>query len=246
MAVFARPQARNSPVESTPHCLAARRATRTSGRVSLWYASGGLTRRSAPIAPACRAPCYGTTRVRYAPASTLRQPAFLRELLQVRFQGQRRRGAQLRRGVGPGAVEELVRPSQAVRQGGQQALLAVQAVRDVLVELGSRVPDVGAVPGADDLEVELAQAPQGSEVRGHRALARRYEDAARSEHGVTREADPPLHQADVVRRVPGRGERVKRAHLVPLARADDRRAGELGQRLGALRVVGMAVGEHDA
>src|SRR5918999_462580 len=172
----------------------------------------------------------------------LRQPPLLSQLLQVRGQRQRREVPQLRRGVRPGGVEQLVARPEARLERLQQPPFARQPVRDVLVELGRGVPHVRSVPGAEHVEVEAAQAPQRVEVRRQRALARRDEHASAPEHGVAREAGPPRHQADAVGRVARGRERSERPDRLAVARQRDRRA-ELSRALG---VVGMGVGEDDA
>ena len=82
----------------------------------------------------------------------LARPApFGAQLLEVRGQRQRGGGPDGRRGVVPHAVEQLVLVAHAVGQRGEQAPLAVQAVLEVAVELGQRLPHRWAVAGADDL-----------------------------------------------------------------------------------------------
>ena len=133
------------------------------------------------------------------------------------------------------------------RSASHQQPLALEAVGDVLVELGGGIPDVGPVAGAEHVEVELAQPAQGVEVGRQRALAGRDEHRALAEHRVAGEADPAEQQADVVGRVAGRGDRAERAHLLALGRKHHRHiAGARRERLGALGVVGVRMGEHDA
>ena len=98
-------------------------------------------------------------------------------------------GPQVRRHVRPGAVEQLVLAAGAGGEGLEQQPLALEAVRDVLVELRRGVPDVGPVARAEHLEVERAQRAQRVEVGGQRALAGRMKTLPSPEHGVAREAD---------------------------------------------------------
>ena len=88
----------------------------------------------------------------------LGEPALFRELFQMRLERQCRRRAELRRGVGPGGVEELVAGAQAGVERLHEAALAVEAVGDVLVELCCWVADVGPVAWAEHLQVVLAPA----------------------------------------------------------------------------------------
>src|SRR5919107_1067148 len=108
------------------------------------------------------------------------EAALLVELVEVR--GQRDGGGRAQRGrrVGPHAVQQLVRAAQAVGQRALEPALAVEAVGDVLVELGVRVEDERPVTGAQDLEAAAPQAPQRGEVAAQRAGVGRDEDAARA------------------------------------------------------------------
>src|SRR3954454_19936911 len=66
----------------------------------------------------------------------VRQAGLLGELVEGGRQRDRRRAAQRGRRVGPDAVEQLVARPQAVGERALELALAVQAVREVLVELG--------------------------------------------------------------------------------------------------------------
>ena len=158
----------------------------------------------------------------------------------MRGERERRRRPQLGRGVGPGGVEQLVAVTQAGGERGHQTPLAVQAMLDVLGQLRLWVPDVGAVSGADDIELERAQAAQRAEVRRQRPLAGSDEDAARAEHRVAREAGSSGHQADAVGRVSRGTERLEWPHLLTVARKRHRRA----QFVRALGMVGVRVCQH--
>ena len=98
------------------------------------------------------------------------------------------------------------------------------------------------MPGAQHLQVERQQPPQRAQIGGQRALAGGDEDAPRPEHRVPGEADAPGEEANAVGRVARRGQRRERADLLALTRQDDRDT----ERVSALRVVQVGVGEHDA
>ena len=101
-----------------------------------------------------------------------------------------------------------------------------------------RVPHVGAVAGAEDLDVEPAQRSQRVEVGRQRALGGIDEHAALAHHRVSAEAEPPQQQADVVGGVAGSRQRAEGPDRLPARRQRDRDAsGPLGKRRRALGVV---------
>src|SRR5215218_10801810 len=119
------------------------------------------------------------------------EPPLLRELVEVRAQGQLGCGTQEGGDVRPGGIEQVVMGSEARLERGEQPPLAVEAVLYVFVELRPRVPDIGPVAWAEHFEVELPQSTERVEVRGQRALMRGDEHAPLPQHRVAREADAP-------------------------------------------------------
>ncbi len=133
-----------------------------------------------------------------------------------------RRGRTQGRGrVGPRAVEQLVDRARAGGERVEQRALALEAVRDVLGELGGRVVDERAVAGADQHRPALAQALEPGEVAGERARVRRDEDAAGAEDGVAGEGHRARAGREQVREVVGRVARRRDR----LERADARAVG---------------------
>src|SRR3954447_12967636 len=72
-----------------------------------------------------------------------RQPALRTKLLQARGQGQRRRGSERGRDLRPRGGEHLVLGALRESQAPHEPALAVEPVRDVLVELRRWVPYLG-------------------------------------------------------------------------------------------------------
>ena len=99
------------------------------------------------------------------------RPALALQLLEVRLERQRGRRAQRGGRVVPDVVEQLVARAQPARERVEQAALTVEAMSDVLVELGVRVPHDRPVAGAERVEVERAQLPQ--RLAGRRPARRR-------------------------------------------------------------------------
>ena len=119
------------------------------------------------------------------------------------------------RRVVPGRVEHLVDVRAPAVERLEQPPLAVEAVRDVLVELRRRVLDHRAVAGAQQLEVAA---------RAARASASRYspscaddEHRALAEHGVAGERDRAGDERDVVGRVARASRRLQRPEPVAVA-----------------------------
>ena len=139
----------------------------------------GRARRPAPQPP--------SSRLTAGPARPLRA-----QLLQVRPQRQRGEGRSSRR-VRPRGVEQLVLAAPALERGHEPPL-AVEPVRDVLVELRRTVPDRRPVAGAQHREVERAQPPQAVEVGASRPI-RGDEHAALAEHRVAGEGARPATNA---------------------------------------------------
>src|SRR3954471_7664108 len=77
------------------------------------------------------------------------QAALLGELVEVGRQRDRRRAAQGGGRVGPGPVEQLVGRAQAVGERALELAFAVEAVGEVLVELGVGVEHERAVARAE-------------------------------------------------------------------------------------------------
>ena len=119
------------------------------------------------------------------------------------------------------------------------------------VELRRRVPDRRPVAGAQDRQVERAQALERGQVLAEPAGD---EHAALAEHGVAGEAGAAGDEREVVVGVAGDRDRPQRPELVAVGerhvgrvpRGRDRdRAQPLAQRLDALAVVGVVVRERD-
>jgi hypothetical protein len=113
----------------------------------------------------------------------------------------------------------------------------------------------GAVAGAQQLEVQRAQAGERGEVPAQGAGVGGDEDAALGEHRVAREADRARHEREVVGGVPGGRDDAQRPERVAVAQPEvgarpagggDRRSARAlthrGRRVG---VVGVVVGERD-
>ena len=180
-----------------------------------------------------------------------RQPPLGAQLLQVR--GQRPRGRQpqpLRHPV-PGAPPSS---SSSVRapacQRRDDPALALQPVRDVLVELRRRVLDDRPVPRVEPLQPERPQPPQPVEVVAQRPAPGRDEHAALAQHGVAGE------RAAARRRTRG-GRRRDPARAAPRTARTSRRRASAGiaptggspssdaQRREPLGVVGVVVRHGD-
>ena len=140
------------------------------------------------------------------------------------------------------------------RERGDQAVLAVEAVRDVLLELRVRVPHRRAVAGAQDIEVIAhAQALERAQVARHRAGFGADEHAARAEHRVAGEARAGAHEREVVGGVPRRRDSLERPeadalgerHVRLAAARRQRRRMALAQRRDRLGVVVVVVRERD-
>src|SRR5204863_6912243 len=114
------------------------------------------------------------------------------ELHQVRLEREARGLAQQRMdaevGVGPGAVEHLVERPRSGLDRLEDAPLSIQAVLEVLVDAGVRIPDERTVTGTDHLQVELPETAKRVQVERHRAPARADEHAPRAEDRVAGEA----------------------------------------------------------
>jgi AMP-polyphosphate phosphotransferase len=184
------------------------------------------------------------------PVHVGRQAALVAQLLEVRVERDARCAPQIRRDVPgnvvPGSVEQVVAIAQPHLERGKQLALALEAVLDVLVELVVRVVDDWAVPRAQGLEIELAQALQRLQVAPEPAAPGDDEAAAGACHGVAGERHLAVEQRHVVRGMAGGGERGERADAVAVVRADNLDpSGLLGERGRALVVVGMRVRDHD-
>ncbi len=140
-------------------------------------------------------------------------------------------------------------------QRQDQAVFAVDPMRDVLLELLARVPHDLAVARQQHVEVlAQPQARQRQQVAGHRAGMRRDQHAAVSEHGVAGEARALGDQRVVVGRVPGRVNGLERPeadalgelHVSASASGRKRRRMYFEQRLDRRRVIGVIVRQHDA
>ena len=92
-------------------------------------------------------------------------PALGAQLVQVRLERPPRRELQPVGHAVPGGVDQRVLAADARVERGHDPALALEPVRDVLVELGAGVGDLGAVPGVEPLQPEPAQPPQAVEVR---------------------------------------------------------------------------------
>jgi hypothetical protein len=100
------------------------------------------------------------------------------------------------------------------------------------------------VARAQDLQRQRAQPPQSIEVLAQPAGD---EHAALAEHGVAGERRRSGHEDQVVVGVAGHGQHVERPGGLAVRQAGGRRRAEpVGQRAGALGVVGVVVREHDA
>ena len=117
--------------------------------------------------------------------------------------------------VVPDVVEQLVLGTQSAGERVDEPALALEPVRDVLVELGGGIGHGRAVPRAQDIERERAQPAQRGQIAGQRARAGRHEDAAGPQHRIAGEAHRPRHEREVVGRVPGRRDRRERPEASP-------------------------------
>src|SRR5215210_4124040 len=179
-------------------------------------------------------------------ASAGRQPPLLAQLLEVGLEGEPGRRPQLLRHLRPRRVEYLLATARAGGERVEQAALALEPMLEQLLDALARPPHERAVPRAQCLEVELEQAPQRGQVGGQRTLARRDEHAPLPEHSVAREEHATVEQGDMLGRVPRRRDRREGADALSVARACYRHVPRApGELLGAVRVIGMVVGEDN-
>src|SRR3954453_22194273 len=89
--------------------------------------------------------------------------------------------------VVPGRGEQILLAPCSRLERRHDPPLALEAVCDVLVELGVRIFDLRAVAGMDPLEPHGTEAPQPVEVAAQRSAAWRDEHAALAEDRIARE-----------------------------------------------------------
>src|SRR5688572_23061585 len=95
-----------------------------------------------------------------------RQPALVTQLLEVGLEREARGEAQLLRDLAPGGVQQLVGGSSTRVERLEQAPLTLEAVLELLLDAAMRIVHERAMSGADRVEVEGQQRPQGVEVGG--------------------------------------------------------------------------------
>ena len=238
------------------------RSRRSAGTASPCASPGagrhGLGCRSALLAdPAACAACahHSTARSRAAPPR--RAGCSFLELVEVR--GERRRwrpGAALGH-VRPDRVQQLLDRAAALAERRDQAALAIQAVRDVLVELARAASHTGGPwPGQSTSKSSRSAQPlERQQVAGHRARIGADEDAALAQHGVAGEAGAGARSARSGRRRgrawrPPRRARSARRRSSCTSASPRAAASGAGQRsssvLDGLAVVGVVVGQRHA
>ena len=139
------------------------------------------------------------------------QPALGLELLEVGLHHIAAAGRSSSGHVVPGRLQQPRPRALAGFERGRQLALAVEAMLDVLVDLGRRVGDPGSV-ARESSTVARAQALERVEVGGQRAAVGRDEGRALAEDEIAAEADVAQKEEDVVVAVPGRGHDLERAH----------------------------------
>ena len=167
-----------------------------------------------------------------------------------------RRGCQRAQLLGhlcPDRVEQFVHRATPFSQRDDQVVFTVDAVGDVLFELGVGVPHRRPVTRAEHVEVFAQPQPgERKQVPGHRATIRADEDAALPQHRVAGEAGAVGHQGVVVGCVTRSGHGLERSeahvlaeqHVDRAAPARQRRRVALEQRTDSFGVVVMIVGQH--
>ena len=216
---------------------APRRAARPSGRG--WISTGPSSpairavpfvrgrgrrqschQRPAAVVPA-RAPNSGASvpaRFRHRPIPAVRPgvaAALGLELLQVCLHRHRRGRSQDLGHVVPDQAEQAGARPLARREGGDQPVLALGAVADVLVDLRLRLGDQRPVSGREDAGAEAADPLERLHVIRERAPegGRRHDRRALAEDQVPAEADVPPVEHHVIARMPGRRNGGEGAHL---------------------------------
>ena len=171
------------------------------------------------------------TTSRFEPLYAVGQPALALQLLEVRLERELRGRAQRGGRVVPHLVEQLVVRAQPARERVEQPALAVEAVRDVLVELRGAGPTRPA-RGRDTARRRRARAAAAATpCRGRATPPPGAMKTLPSPSTVSpQKSDAAGDERDVVGRVPGRRDHRERPERVAVAQAR-RRAQPLDRRL---------------
>ena len=157
--------------------------------------------------------------------------------------------------VGPRCIEHLVDRARAAVERREQPPLAVESVRDVLVELRGRIIDRWSVAGAQKPQRPPPQPCEPIQVASERARVRSDEHASLAEHRVAGERDVAADEREVVGRVTGREHGLQWTEPLSLAEHDvdgtapggDRDARQARPKARDARaVIGMIVRQRDA
>ena len=182
------------------------------------------------------------------------ESALICELVQVRRERHRGGRPQPRRHLAPRTFEHLLHGPRTTGDRVLQATLALQPMREVLIDLGGGIGDDRAVARAQRVEPLPAQPSQTLEVADQRARIGGDEDAALAEHGITAESDRAGDVGEVIGRVAGGRECAQRAEAIPVTQTDVNLATGARQRdtwvtrahrPDRLAVIAVIVGERD-
>ena len=133
----------------------------------------------------------------------------------MRRERPRRRGTERGRGVVPDRRRAARRPNACPpSSAATQPALALEPVRDVLLELRGRVLHRRAVTGEERSELARAQPAEPVEVRGQRPGVREHEHAALAEYRIAGECDRSGDERQMVGSVAGRLDRLQRPEPV--------------------------------